>query len=164
MRTQEAHEKYGPVVRIAPRHLSYTDRRAWNDIYGHRIGAVRAHGHEVEIRKAPWQHGNHFGMDARTNLISTPSAEVHADLRRALASGFADRALRDQQGLIRKYVDLLVLRLRQNGTAEDGARRALDMVRWYSFCTFDVIADLVFAEGFGMLKNQELHPWAAMFL
>lgn len=163
MRTQEAHEKYGPVVRIAPRHLSYTDRRAWNDIYGHRIGVARAH--EGETRKAAWQHGSHFGMDARTNLISAPSADTHADLRRALASGFADRALRDQQGLIRKYVDLLVLRLRQN-SAEDGSagRRAVDMVRWYSFCTFDVIADLVFAEGFGMLQNQELHPWTAMFL
>lgn len=30
----EWHKKYGPVVRIAPNELSYTDSRAWSAIYG----------------------------------------------------------------------------------------------------------------------------------
>lgn len=119
----------------------------------------------MENRKAPWQHGSHFGMDAKTNMISAPS-EMHGNLRRALSNGFADRALRDQQGLICKYIDMLMLRLRQNSVSVDGKgqKRAVDMVTWYSFCTFDVIADLVFAEGFGMLQNQKLHPWTEQFL
>jgi len=29
----ELHEKYGPVVRIAPNELSYTSEDAWTDIY-----------------------------------------------------------------------------------------------------------------------------------
>lgn len=32
----EWHQKYGPVVRIAPDELSYTDSRAWSAIYGER--------------------------------------------------------------------------------------------------------------------------------
>lgn len=32
------HEKYGSVVRICPDELSYTDARAWKDIYGHQKG------------------------------------------------------------------------------------------------------------------------------
>lgn len=32
------HEKYGPVVRISPNELSYTDAQAWKDIYGYQKG------------------------------------------------------------------------------------------------------------------------------
>ncbi|KAG7292844.1 hypothetical protein NEMBOFW57_002889 [Staphylotrichum longicolle] len=33
-KTQALHDRLGPVVRIAPNHLSFTDPRAWRDIYG----------------------------------------------------------------------------------------------------------------------------------
>jgi hypothetical protein len=31
------HEKYGPVVRISPDELSFTEPYAWEQIYGHRV-------------------------------------------------------------------------------------------------------------------------------
>jgi hypothetical protein len=31
------HDKYGPVVRIAPEELSYNCAEAWQDIYGNKI-------------------------------------------------------------------------------------------------------------------------------
>lgn len=33
-KVKDWHEKYGPVVRVAPDELSYTDSRAWPAIYG----------------------------------------------------------------------------------------------------------------------------------
>lgn len=35
---QRLHAKYGPVVRFSPMELSYTDGRAWKDVYGHGKG------------------------------------------------------------------------------------------------------------------------------
>ncbi|KAE8853633.1 hypothetical protein HRS9122_00625 [Pyrenophora teres f. teres] len=32
------HDKYGPVVRVMPNELSFNTARAWDDIYGHRVG------------------------------------------------------------------------------------------------------------------------------
>jgi hypothetical protein len=32
------HDRYGDIVRIAPNELSFTDVRAWKDIYGNRPG------------------------------------------------------------------------------------------------------------------------------
>jgi hypothetical protein len=32
------HEKYGPIVRTAPRQVSFTDASAWKVIYGHKTG------------------------------------------------------------------------------------------------------------------------------
>ena len=34
-KVKELHDKYGPVVRIAPGELSYNCPEAWQDIYGH---------------------------------------------------------------------------------------------------------------------------------
>lgn len=31
------HEKYGPVVRISPNELSFTEAYAWEQIYGNRV-------------------------------------------------------------------------------------------------------------------------------
>ena len=30
------HERYGPVVRLAPYEVSFIDEKAWSDIYGYR--------------------------------------------------------------------------------------------------------------------------------
>jgi hypothetical protein len=32
------HDKYGPVVRVMPNELSFNTAKAWDDIYGHRVG------------------------------------------------------------------------------------------------------------------------------
>lgn len=32
----ELHRKYGPVVRLGPDFLTFTDPEAWKDIYGHK--------------------------------------------------------------------------------------------------------------------------------
>ena len=89
-----------------------------------------------------------------------------------MAHGFSDRSMREQQPLIKGYVDLLVQRLAENG---DGGRRAVDVAAWYNFTTFDVIGDLAFGErwvcsisfrgfiadghSFGCLENSTYHPW-----
>jgi hypothetical protein len=50
--------------------------------------------------------------------------------------------MREQWGLVRGYVDLLVRKLR--GESEKG--RKMDMAAWYNYATFDIIGDLAFGE------------------
>jgi len=33
---KKMHERYGPVVRLAPYEVSFIDEKAWSDIYGYR--------------------------------------------------------------------------------------------------------------------------------
>ncbi|EAQ88706.1 hypothetical protein CHGG_05325 [Chaetomium globosum CBS 148.51] len=104
--------KYGPVVRIGPRHLSYTDPRAWKDIFGHRAGdhiALRENGKsEMFYRK---QLIDRDGMDA-PNILDA-DREEHSRLRRAVAAGFSDRSMREHEPIIMKYVDQLMRGLRR---------------------------------------------------
>ncbi|KAI2632022.1 putative cytochrome P450 [Hypoxylon sp. NC1633] len=148
--TQKLHDRYGPVVRIGPGHLSFADRRAWKDIYGHRIGA----GSQVhEMRKS-----DIFVRSVKTVPTSIVNAdrEEHSRFRRALSHGFSDSAMREQESMIVKYIDLLLKRLHEE--CDDGKKK-LNMEAWYNWTTFDIVGDLVFGQSFHCLENIDYHPW-----
>ncbi|KAI1865447.1 uncharacterized protein JN550_008204 [Neoarthrinium moseri] len=145
----EIHEKYGEVVRVAPNELAFANPAAWNDIQGHRTKG------QLEMEKSAAFYKPIKGVE--TDIINA-DREEHGMIRRTLAHGFSEKALRDQQPLIKKYVNLLVQRLREN--CADGTK-ALDMTAWYNFTTFDVIGDLAFGEPFGCLEESRYHSWVA---
>ncbi|KAI0120633.1 isotrichodermin C-15 hydroxylase [Xylariales sp. AK1849] len=151
-RTQKLHERYGSIVRIGPSHLSFTDVRAWKDIYGHRVGSGSS---VVEMPKASTFSNVIRGIP--TSIINA-GREEHQRLRRALAHGFSDTSMRQQEPLIVKYVDLLIQRLHDGC---DGGKKAQNLEAWYNWTTFDVVGDLVFGKSFGCLQDAEYHPWVA---
>ncbi|EEY20411.1 isotrichodermin C-15 hydroxylase [Verticillium alfalfae VaMs.102] len=157
--TQGLHEKYGPVVRIAPHHLSFTDPQAFKDIYGHRIGAA---SDMPELPKATMFY--HVSRRIPHNIISS-TIEDHRGLRRSLAHGFSDKAMREQEPIIGRYVDLLMLRLHGLcGAAAEGTAAVVDLKNYYNWTTFDAIGDLVFGESFGCLEANKQHPWVDAIL
>lgn len=54
-------------------------------------------------------------------------------MRRNISHAFSAKALEEQQGILKGYIDLLVQRLRER------VRQTVDMVSWYNFTTFDII-------------------------
>jgi hypothetical protein len=88
--------------------------------------------------------------------------------------------LREQEGLVRGYVDLLIAKLRElvrgqvgKGHGSDGeggrdglglglAKAKLDLKSWMNYTTFDITGDLMFGEPFDCLKNNELHLWIGL--
>lgn len=134
------HEKHGPVVRSAPDTLIFTDPQAWSDIYGH--------GHP-ELPKA-------YGRPRiPVPDILFADTKTHARYRRALLPAFSDKALGEQQELIKVYIDLLMKRLRE--LAANG--QAADMTKWFNFTTFDLIGDLTFGEPLGGLESNATNVW-----
>ncbi|KAK2049314.1 cytochrome P450 [Colletotrichum somersetense] len=143
----ELHKRYGLVVRIAPDELAFHDSRAWKDIIGHR-----GQGDEEMEKSRKFYRAT---PNAPADIVYS-GREEHANLRRALAHGFSERSIRDQQPIVNGYVDLLIKRLREHG---QGGGKALDLAAWYNFTTFDVIGDLAFGECFGCLDGSDYHPW-----
>ncbi|KAK3386377.1 cytochrome P450 [Sordaria brevicollis] len=141
----ELHKQYGDVVRVAPNELAFADPQAWKDIMGHRTGG--------EFEK--WDKFYRPVEGVPTDIVNA-GREEHGLLRRTMAHGFSDRSMRDQQPLIKGYIDLLMRRLTEN--CDDG-KKTVDLAAWYNFTTFDVIGDLAFGEGFGCLEKSEYHPW-----
>lgn len=135
------HDKYGPVVRVMPNELSFNTAKAWDDIYGHRVGLPN-------MDKDPIHVGSVEAIPGATNLTMAPDAH-HARQRRALAHAFSKQALLEQEPILKDYVRLFVEKLRELAHKGEPA----NMVSWFNFCTFDIIGDLSFGEPFGCLRE-----------
>ncbi|RYP60732.1 hypothetical protein DL769_007993 [Monosporascus sp. CRB-8-3] len=147
---KDLHDKYGSVVRIRPNELSFGSPEAWTDIYGHRkAGAAEFAKYGTFFKTVP---------DEAHNIIMS-TREEHRGLRRALAHGFSERSLREQEPIIGTYVDLLIQRLRDNSA---GGAQHVNMREWLNWTTFDVIGELGFGSAFGCLKNSDYHPWVRL--
>lgn len=158
----ELHKRYGDVVRIAPNELAFAHEDAWREICGHRPQG------SAGPEELPKWYRFYRSPGVPPSLIAD-DREDHAVLRRVMAPGFSDRAMRDQESVIGGYIDVLIHQLRANSVVrpvdamgEDGEKRpgakigapkAVDMTAWYNWTTFDVIGDLAFGEPFGCLER-----------
>lgn len=139
----DLHKRYGDIVRIAPDELAFSHPDAWKEIMGHKNG-------QPEMAKANWFYRP---LDEPLHIVNEDIGE-HKSLRRQMAHGFSEKSMRDQEPMIRKYVDLLLERLREN--CEKGSVVISD---WYNFTTFDIIGDLAFGEPFGCLEGCNYDDW-----
>lgn len=90
-RVLDLHDKYDPVVRIAPNELSYIIDTAWKTIYGHR---------PVEMPKSLRGHG-HFKPDNGVHgILTAPLKLDYSRMRRSILPAFSDRALRSQETFV----------------------------------------------------------------
>ena len=78
-------------------------------------------------------------------------------MRRVFNYAFTDSALREQEAYVQKYVNLLVHRLEEE--IDGAARGQVDITRWVSYMSFDIVGDLAFGESFQALNNREDHMW-----
>lgn len=140
----ELHQKYGPVVRYAPNELSFIDPGIWKDVYGHRA---------TDFTKQYAFYGSDpFGHPP--GLIRSDNI-AHARQRKLVSHAFSDKALRDQEQILKGYARLLISKLKET-VARDGKA---DLVNWYNFTTFDIMADLTFGEPLKLLQDSEYSPW-----
>ncbi|KAG4216867.1 hypothetical protein PC116_g34652, partial [Phytophthora cactorum] len=147
---KELHAKYGPIVRVSPYELAFSDPQAWKDIYGHR------HNGELEF---PKYDRFYRAVDNVPRGIINAHREEHSYLRRQLSHGFSERSMQLQEPIIGSYVDLLIRRLQEQ--CGDGSV-PLNMREWLNWTTFDVIGDLGFGSAFGCLEKSDYHPWVKL--
>lgn len=145
-KVHQLHLRYGPIVRVSPDQLSYTDDAAWKEVYGLRPGKIELPKQEMDKLMVPAPDGIHG--------ILTADHEPHARYRRLLAPAFSTRALEEQESLVSSHIDRFIQSLTDNAT-----KGPLDMMTWFVWLTFDIIGDLSFGESFGCLEKQDYHPW-----
>ncbi|KAI2629509.1 cytochrome P450 ClCP1 [Hypoxylon sp. NC1633] len=149
-RMVELHAQYGPIVRIGPDELAFSDPQAWKDIYGHRQNG------EPEL---PKYDGLYRILDILPRGIINAHRDEHSMLRRQLSHGFSERSMQAQEPIIGAYVDLLIRRLHEQC---NGGATPLNMREWLNWITFDVIGDLGFGSSFGCLEKTDYHPWVKL--
>ncbi|KAF1948786.1 cytochrome P450, partial [Byssothecium circinans] len=92
------------------------------------------------------------------SILNALDPKTHARFRKAMDSGFTEKAVQMQDPILQKNVALFIAQL-EKLTLKDTNGAVVNIVRWFSFVGFDLVGDLGFGEPFGCLKNSELHPW-----
>ena len=115
----EMHKHYGPVVRVSPEELAFVRPLAFKDIYGHKKSG------RPELAKDKKYYS---GMGEPT-LLNSSNMAYHSRLRKMLAPGFSDSALRKQEAVIQEYLQLLMKKLEEQSQHDQGAA---DLVKWFN--------------------------------
>ncbi|KAH7386602.1 isotrichodermin C-15 hydroxylase [Cadophora sp. MPI-SDFR-AT-0126] len=142
-KVQELHEKYGDVVRVAPREVSFIcGEVAWDEIYGFRAGSKKS---ETFLKDRYW-----IAKVDPPSMIAADGAD-HTRFRRLLSHAFSNKALKDQEPLIQASMDLFIDGLKKEvQVRSDGV---VDLVKWFNRLTLDVIGDLTFGKSFDCLTK-----------
>ncbi|KAI3545056.1 hypothetical protein CSPX01_05262 [Colletotrichum filicis] len=146
------HKKYGQTVRLGPNRLSFIDPRAWKDIYGHKFGDAKPNVKNLDraVKNMP---------SGRLPMALEPTTAGHATQRKQFNPAFGERAWKEQEPLVQKYVEQLMNRVSADIAASADGETVVDIATLYNFMTFDVMGDLTFGEGLGQLETGIESSW-----
>ncbi|GME45127.1 putative cytochrome p450 protein [Neofusicoccum parvum] len=143
----QVHCQYGDVARVGPDRISYTKPEAWKSINGHRTRGQASN--TKDDRFYPRE------LNGIETIINAEEDSEHSRIRKNFTHAFSDKALKQQEHLIRKYVDKLIGLI----TKTSSAGSPVDVTKLYNYTTFDVMADLTFGEPLGLLDRSAYTPW-----
>ncbi|KAF9882768.1 hypothetical protein FE257_005303 [Aspergillus nanangensis] len=150
----ELHSIYGNTVRVAPSELSYSTPEAWKGVYGHAAAGKKTTEKDTRF------YGPSFNR--APDIIRALGAD-HSRFRRNFSHAFSEKALREQQPLICRYVDMLVDKLRT--VTRDDPSVPIEIVHLYNLTTFDIMGDLTFGDSLDLLAGTGDDSWvSAIFL
>jgi cytochrome P450 len=136
-------QRPGPVVRVSPQEVDFTDLDAFKTIYSHRETYV----------KTTWYR--RIAGSPLLTVFNTSDVDVHRRHRRLLGGPMAESALAQHIPTISARVDLTIQRIRE----EAASRGCADVWQWCLFMATDVIGELTFGESFKMLEQGKVgHP------
>ena len=135
------HRKYGPVVRLAPRHYSIDDLNAVKMVYG--AGS--------KFPKGDWYYAWQPPGDDKYSLFSDRNIKRHADTRKRFQSLYSMTSVVSYEPLADECADIFVGRLNEMVAAS----KPIDMAHWFQCYAFDVISSITYGRRFGFLDKGE---------
>lgn len=126
----------GPVVRIGPNELDFSDVSAAREI--HKVGAG--------YLKSNWYRK--LGYQGSETLFSTTNPRFHAERRRLLSGPISEQNLLKMEPIINQRIYMTIARIEE----EIEKTGAADIFKWWTFMATDVIGELSFGESFRMLE------------
>jgi benzoate 4-monooxygenase len=145
----------GPVIRIAPNHISIANPDALQIVYGHQSRTLKSDFYDAFV-------------SITRGLFNTRSRPEHARKRKMVSALFSTHNVTQFEFNIRECLTAFVGQFdrlaaeaalneghsgkAQKGDAEHGAWVWMDVLSWFNYLAFDIIGDLAFGSPFGMIK------------
>jgi hypothetical protein len=146
----EAHQKLGPVVRIQPNHVSFTDPRAIPDIYDFKSGMMKDEFYETFS-------GEDFSGHNERSITNTRDRAVHARKRKFLSSAFALKSVVNVDPI--GHTVILKLTEKFDNFCKYGPPKyaeapkdgLINLYKWVNLFTYDAIGEIAFGHSFNFL-------------
>ncbi|KAI1414381.1 cytochrome P450 [Hypoxylon sp. FL1857] len=147
---EEAHRKYGDIVRIAPNELSFATVQAHRDIYST----------PSKTKKPFLKCGRFYNNGDVSNIFYELDPVEHGKMRKILAAGFSGSAMKTHEHIIHQYVDMFVRKIGELSAANRGA--GVDVTEAVPWLAFDVMGELTFGESFDAVATGQTHFWISI--
>ncbi|RDW72398.1 cytochrome P450 [Aspergillus mulundensis] len=142
-RQRKLHEKYGPIVRIAPNELITSDPAAIKTLYGTKAGTMKTDFYLAF--RPPWaRFPDHF---------SSPGGKEHGDRRRIVSSVYSMSSILQSERYIEACIDVWERKLDEMADRKE----SFDLWLWTRMYAYDVIGELFFSKMFGFLEAGRDH-------
>ncbi|KAK0641271.1 cytochrome P450-like protein [Cercophora newfieldiana] len=138
------HKKYGPVVRLGPNVLSFSDPDALKTIYGLNKGFIKSDFYVVQQSVVKGH--------SLQSLFSTTDNDFHMQFRRCVNSAFAMSALVQYEPFVDNTTKLF---LKQTEKLYITDPEKCDFTRWLQFYAFDVIGEITYSKRHGFIEKNE---------
>lgn len=144
-----AHEKLGSVVRVGPNSLSFSDPRAYKDIYGHGSSIIKDTFYDNLAGDTP-------------SMADTSSRQLHALKRRNVSSVFSAKNVGAMEVKIQRSVNKLVtaLQAKSVGKMLSPADRypvlsegRFDLRPWMNMFSFDAFSSMLWSSTYDFLER-----------
>ncbi|KAJ5781327.1 hypothetical protein N7457_006487 [Penicillium paradoxum] len=143
----EAHKKYGKLVRISPTQVSVADDAAIQSIYGHGNGFLKADFYDAFV-------------SIRRGLFNTRDRAEHTRKRKTVSHTFSAKSIGQFEQYIHGNIEEFVKQWNRLSDLQGNPKTgyvSLDALNWFNYLAFDIIGDLAFGAPFGMLeKGQDI--------
>ncbi|KAF7307848.1 Benzoate 4-monooxygenase [Mycena kentingensis (nom. inval.)] len=136
----EAHQRHGPIIRIAPNHISIASPA------GDALSFVYAQG-PAALPKSTFYDA--FVANGKPSIFSTRDRQAHSDKRRLVSNAFSTAALKQFIPLIHARIERFAEKM--DGLASEGGY--FDALVWFNYLAFDILSDLAFGKAIGMVER-----------
>ncbi|KAK7737859.1 hypothetical protein SLS53_006236 [Cytospora paraplurivora] len=136
------HEKYGPVVRIAPSEIDISDGAAINPLYVKNGGFQKSSTYQ------------HFDFDGYPTIFSTRNPAQRAPRVKAVAPMFATREIVKGRPVVQDIIGGMVFELQRRSAEAPG--RPLDVLNLFRALFTDITTSYLFGESLNGLGKQRL--------
>ncbi|KAH9849213.1 high nitrogen upregulated cytochrome P450 monooxygenase 2 [Lenzites betulinus] len=132
--TQQLHQRYGDIVRIGPNEVSISNAAAIHPLMG-----------TAGLHKGP-QWGSRAATQAVPPLIAIGDPKEHQRRRKPWNRAFSVASLREFEPMVARRTRQLVELL-------SSKKGEVNIAKWFSWFTYDLMSDMAFGGGSEMMRN-----------
>lgn len=129
--------RYGPVVRLGPNQVAFSDVAALQQIYSSQNSFVKSSLYEM-VAESPVP-----------NALYTEEIDVHRPQRILMMPGLSENAVTRMYTTLSSKVTMAIRRMGEE-TSQSGFT---DMYKWWTLMMADIMGEVTFGQSLGLLEE-----------